>query len=416
MDQVDCVVIGAGVVGLACARALALAGHEVVIVERETKFGTGASARNSEVIHSGIYYPAGSRKAEWCVRGAQLLYAYCAERGVAHRRCGKLLVATSQAEVGALEALHARGVANGVQSLALLTAAQAMAMEPALRCVAALWSPDSGIVDSHGLMTALLGDAENAGAVLAVNGGVVGARPDGNGGADHGGDQGADRSGDDSGGVNDAAGGWQVNVRSAAAGEPDFSLHARWIINAAGLDAQAVAARMQGFPAAAISLQHLAKGHYFSLQGRVPFSRLIYPMPTHGGLGIHLTLDLGGQAKFGPDVEWLASDAAHPHAESARDYRVDASRATGFESEIRRYWPGLPSGALAPAYSGIRPKLSGPGEPAVDFRVDGPKSHGCAGVVQLFGIESPGLTASMAIADAVAQLVGQRATEATRKR
>lgn len=383
MDRVDCIVIGAGVVGLACARAIAQTGLEVVIVEREAAYGTGVSARNSEVIHAGLYYPTGSRKALLCVRGAGLLYAYCAERGISHRRCGKLVVATRDADLPALEALHAKGLANGVTALQWLTRAEALALEPELHCEGALWSPASGIVDSHGLMTSLLGDAESAGAVLAVGSALVGAVRDGEG--------------------------WRVTVREASASGPadagDFVLQARWIINAGGLDAQAVAASMEGFPAAAIPPRHLARGHYFSLSGRAPFSRLIYPLPTDGGLGVHLTLDLGGQAKFGPDVEWIDDTTAATDLGRDLDYSVDARRADAFAAEVRRYWPRLPEGALSPAYSGIRPKLSGPGEHAADFRIDGPAEHGCAGVVQLFGIESPGLTASLAIAETVAAVV-----------
>ena len=341
------------------------------------------SARNSEVIHAGLYYPTGSRKALCCVRGARLLYDYCAQRGIAHRRCGKLLVATREADVEALEALRAKGLANGVGELEWLTRAQALALEPELACVAALWSPASGIVDSHGLMTSFLGDAEAAGALLAVTSGVVGATREGDG--------------------------WHVTVREVGGtnGGPmaDFTMQARWIVNAAGLDAQAVAASMAGFPAAAIPVRHLAKGHYFSLSGRAPFSRLIYPMPTDGGLGVHLTLDLGGQAKFGPDVEWIDDVTGATDLGRDLDYTVDAGRADAFAAEVHRYWPRLPQGALAPAYSGIRPKLSGPGEPAADFWLQGPADHGCEGVVQLFGIESPGLTASLAIGEAVAGLV-----------
>lgn len=379
MEHVDCVVIGAGAVGLACGRALAQAGLSVVIVERETACGTGISARNSEVVHAGLYYPTGSRKAQWCVRGARLLYDYCAQRGIAHRRCGKLLVATRADDEAALEVLRLQGLANGVEALSWLTSAQARSFEPALQCMAALWSPASGIVDSHGLMSALRLDAEAASAVLVLTSEWVGAVRDGDG--------------------------WQVTVRTvgAAAGTDadDFDLHAHWVVNAAGLDAQAVAASMVGFPAEAIPRRRLAKGHYFSLRGRAPFSRLIYPMPVDGGLGIHLTLDLSGQARFGPDVEWLDTDLPT----GPLDYRVDERRADAYVREIWRYWPDLPPGALVPAYSGIRPKLSGPGEPAADFRVEGPAEHGCAGVVQLFGIESPGLTASMALAEFVVETV-----------
>jgi L-2-hydroxyglutarate oxidase LhgO len=377
-DRVDALVVGAGVVGLACARALALAGLEVVIVERETQFGSGVSARNSEVMHAGLYNPPGSLKSRLCVRGARLLVDYCAQRGIAHRRCGKLLVATREADVGALESLAARARDNGVEGLQRLTRTQAVALEPELVCQAALLSPGSGIVDSHGLMTSLLADAQAAGALLAVTSGVAGAARHGEA--------------------------WCVRTRTGDDGD-EFELEALWVINAAGLDAQSVAASIDGFPAASIPPRHLAKGHYFSLAGRSPFSRLIYPMPVDGGLGVHLTLDLGGQAKFGPDVEWVADDISARASGRDLDYRVDAARAAAFATEIRRYWPRLPDGALAPAYSGIRPKLSGPGAPWADFRIDGPAQHGCAGVVQLFGIESPGLTSAMAIAEAVAAIV-----------
>jgi len=379
MDRIDVLVVGAGVVGLACARALAQTGREVVIAEGEPQFGTGVSARNSEVIHSGIYYAAGSLKAQLCVRGARLLYEYCEQRGVAHRRCGKLVVATREADVAALERLHQRGLANGVEGLGLLTPTQATEIEPALSCAAALASANSGIVDSHALMTALLGDAEAAGAALAVASRVREAEP--------------------------CSHGWRVRVHGAssdAGSESDFELEARWVVNAAGLDAQAVASAMRGFPAAAIAKRHLAKGHYFALAGRSPFSRLVYPMPVDGGLGVHLTIDLGGQARFGPDVEWLPDQ---PTLGGALDYAVDARRGEAFVQEIRRYWPALPDGALLPAYSGIRPKLSGPGESPADFRIEGPAAHGCAGVVQLFGIESPGLTSCLAIAERVAAIV-----------
>lgn len=386
MDRVDAVVIGAGVVGLACARALAQAGLGVLIAEREAAFGTGVSARNSEVIHAGLYHPVGSRKAQTCVRGARMLYDYCVQRGIGHRRCGKLLVATREADVAALDTLRAQGLANGVAGLQWLTAEQARALEPELSCVAALSSPSSGIVDSHGLMTALLGDAERAGALLAVASAVIDAVRDGEA--------------------------WQVRGRAArggrasgAAGADDFELQARWIVNAAGLDAQAMAASIGGVPASAIPPRHLARGHYFSLTGRAPFSRLIYPMPVDGGLGVHLTLDLGGQARFGPDVEWLNDITAPDALGRDLDYAVDARRAGVFAAEVRRYWPRLPEGALAPAYTGIRPKLSGPGQAAVDFRIDGPADHGCAGLVHLFGIESPGLTAAMAIAEDVCGIV-----------
>jgi L-2-hydroxyglutarate oxidase LhgO len=380
MDRIDVLVVGAGVVGLACARELARAGHEVVIAECQPQFGTGVSARNSEVIHSGIYYPTGSLKAQLCVRGGRLLYEYCERRGVAYRRCGKLVVATREADVPQLDRLHQRGVANGVEGLGRLSASQAAAIEPELSCAAALASANSGIVDSHGLMTALLGDAEAAGAALAVASRVREAEP--------------------------CAHGWRVRVRGGGSGadsDADFELETRWIVNAAGLDAQAVASAMRGFPAERVPPRHLAKGHYFALSGKSPFSRLVYPMPVDGGLGVHVTIDLGGQSRFGPDVEWLPAQATLGHA---LDYAVDARRSVAFVHEVRRYWPALPEGALQPAYSGIRPKISGPGESPADFRIDGPSAHGCAGVVQLFGIESPGLTSCLAIAERVGVIVG----------
>ena len=374
MDQADCVVVGAGVVGLAVARALALAGREVIVLEALTLYGSGVSSRNSEVVHAGIYYPQGSLKARLCVRGRELLYAYCAERGVEHRRCGKLVVATRPADVGKLDAIRQHAAANGV-ALTPMTRAQALALEPELECAAALLSPSSGIVDSHALMTALLGDAQAAGALLALQSPFVSAV--------------RDRSGD--------ADGWLLRTGGAEA----FEMRANWLINCAGLDAQAVAMHMQGFPAAAIPQRHLAKGHYFALSGRAPFKHLIYPTPVDGGLGVHLTLDLGGQARFGPDEQWLPDMPL----DAPLDYAVPHARSLGFEADIRRYWPGLPDSVLTPAYSGIRPKISGPGEPAADFHIAGPAEHGCPGAVQLFGIESPGLTAAMAIAEHVRAMV-----------
>jgi L-2-hydroxyglutarate oxidase LhgO len=312
------------------------------------------------------------------VQGNRLLYAYCADHGVAHRRCGKLVLAPDAAAAGKLASFAANARAQGVDDLTLLDGEAVRALEPALVCHAAMLSPSSGIVDSHGLMTALLADAEAAGALLAVASPVLAAR----------------RAGEV----------WQLRTGGA---EP-FELEACWVVNCAGLAAQAVAARMDGFPAAAIPQRHLARGHYFSLSGRAPFERLIYPMPMDGGLGVHLTLDLGGQARFGPDVQWLDD----PVDDNQLDYHVDPRRADVFYAAVRSYWPGLPDGALAPAYSGIRPKLSGPGKPARDFVIAGPQDHGCAAVVQLFGIESPGLTASLAIGDVVAALVNEQAANA----
>ena len=362
MDRVDCVVVGAGVVGLAIGRALAVAGREVLMLEAERMIGTGTSSRNSEVIHAGIYYPPGSLKARLCVEGRRMLYAYCAERGIGHRKLGKFIVGTQPAHEAKLAGIlaHARG--NGVENIDWITPRDALAAEPALRCVAALHSRETGIVDSHGLMLALQGDLENAGGLVAFDAPLARATRD--------------------------AAGWTV----ATGGAEPFTLGCDWLVNAAGLQAQQVAAAIEPLPPQHIPARVLARGCYFALPGRAPFSRLIYPVPVDGGLGVHLTLDLGGQAKFGPDVEWIDSI----------DYTVDPHRADGFYAEIREYWPALPDGALQPAYAGIRPKLSGPGEPAADFRIDGPQAHGVAGLVNLFGIESPGLTASLAIGAMVA--------------
>ena len=352
-------VVGAGIVGLAVARALARRGHAVVVAESEGSIGTGISARNSEVIHGGMYYPAGSLRARHCVAGAALLYEFCESHGVPHRRCGKLIVATDEAERAAIVAIAARGETNGVPGLVLLEAAEAKALEPNLACVAALHAPGTGIVDSHALMLALQGDLEDAGGAIAFDTPVAGLAW--------------------------AGGRWEVAVQGEA-------LPFDAIVNAAGLGAQTLAATVEGYPAARIPRQVLAKGSYFGCVGRPAFSRLIYPAPVEGGLGIHLTLDLAGRMRFGPDVEWL----------DAIDYRVDPGRAHAFTQAIRRYWPGLPDGALTPDYAGIRPKLTGPGEPAADFRIEGPAEHGLSGLVHLYGIESPGLTSSLSLAEEVA--------------
>ena len=367
MERVDCVVIGAGVVGLACARALALAGREVVILEAAGAIGTETSSRNSEVIHAGIYYAPGSAKALLCVEGRALLYRYCEERGVAHRRCGKLIVATTTEQVVTLHKIQAQAAANGVRDLRLLTADEAKAMEPALRCVAALHSPSTGIIDSHGLMLAYQGEAEDHGAMLALRSPVTGGALE--------------------------AGGIVLDVGGA---EP-MRICARTVVNSAGLMAQRVAAAMRGFPQEKVPPCHYAKGNYYSLAGRSPFTHLIYPVPEAAGLGVHLTLDLAGQARFGPDVEWIAEI----------DYDVDLRRADGFYRAIRDYWPGLRDGQLAPGYAGIRPKLDGPGKPASDFLIQGPAEHGVPGLVNLFGIESPGLTASLALAEHVVEIAGK---------
>lgn len=365
MDRVDCVVVGAGLVGLAAARALALAGREVVILEAESAIGTHTSSRNSEVIHAGIYYPRGSLKATACLRGRERLYAYCAQHGVPHRRCGKLIVATDERQLAELHAIQARAQANGVTDVAWMERAAARGLEPAIECVAALHSPSTGIIDSHALMLAYLGDAERAGAMLALASPLRAARI-----------------------VRD---GIELDVGGA---EP-ARIIARHLVNSAGLRAPSVARNIEGFPAALAPRELYAKGNYYSLRGRAPFARLVYPVPEPGGLGVHVTLDLAGQARFGPDVEWV----------ERIEYAVDPARAAAFYGAIRRYWPALPEGALAPAYCGIRPKISGPGEPAADFVIQGPAQHAIPGLVNLYGIESPGLTASLALADDVAALI-----------
>jgi len=364
MDRVANVVIGAGVVGLALARHLAQGGQEVVLLEAEDHIGTGISSRNSEVIHAGIYYPADSLKARLCVAGNRALYAYCEARHVAHRRCGKLIVATDASQVEALRQLQHRAAANGVTDLQWLGPDEAMALEPRLHCTAALLSPNTGIVDSHGLMRALCMDAEAAGATLVLKSPVLGGRAN--------------------------AGRLELRVGGA---EP-MSLQADRVFNCAGLGALPLAWLLEGIRTDALPPmpRQFAKGNYYSLSGPAPFSRLVYPVPSHGGLGVHLTLDLAGQARFGPDVEWIDRE----------DYDVDPRRADGFYAEVRKYWPQLADGALHPAYAGIRPKLHGPGEVAPDFLIQREEAHGLPGLVNLFGIESPGLTACLALAEEVA--------------
>jgi len=365
VESVECVVVGAGVVGLAVARALALSGREVLVLEAAEGIGTETSSRNSEVIHAGIYYAQGSLMARTCVAGRKKLYAYCAERGVPHRNCGKLIVATNEEEAGRLEAIRARAAANGVDDLRLIPAAEAKAMEPALQCTAALVSPSTGIIDSHAYMLALQGDAENAGAVFAFHAPVEGGR------------------------VGEAG----ITLRVGGA-EP-MELACRLLINSAGLHAPRLARSLEGMPAEHVPQAYFAKGNYFTFSGRSPFSRLIYPVPVPGGLGTHLTIDLAGQARFGPDVEWV----------DGLDYAVDPRRAESFYASIRRWWPGLPDGALQPGYAGIRPKIVPPGAPAQDFVVQGRATHGVPGLINLFGIESPGLTASLALAEHVLEVV-----------
>ena len=364
MERLDAVVIGAGVVGLAIARALAQAGREVVILERHGLIGSETSSRNSEVIHAGIYYPKGSLKARMCLAGRDALYAFCASHGVPHRRCGKLIVAPTPEDVQRLGAIAAAARANGVDDLQRLEVSEALALEPALNCSGALLSPSTGIIDSHAYMLALLGDAENVGTMLALNSPVTGLR-------------------------SHADGVW-VQV----GGDTPMEVLARTVVNSAGLSAPALARLASEGPGVQPPAGYLGKGSYFALSGRAPFSRLIYPTPEPGGLGVHLTLDLGGQARFGPDVEWI----------SDIDYDLDPARGDKFYRAVRAYWPDLPDGALIPAYTGIRPKISGPGEPAADFRIDGPSDHGMPGLIHLYGIESPGLTASLALADHVLEL------------
>ncbi len=374
VEHVDTVVIGAGVVGLAVARALALAGREVLVLEACDTFGTATSARNSEVIHAGIYYPAGSLKARLCVQGRHLLYEHCAARGVAHRRCGKLIVACSDAQVDELRSIEGRARANGVDDLRWLSRDEALALEPQLDCQAALLSPSTGIVDSHGLMLSLLGDLENAGGLLAVNSEVTWLSAQ-------------------SGQAQSAI---KLVVKEAGRDGAEMALQARQVVNAAGLGALALAHRTQGLPPQGLPPlpTRWAKGNYFTLSGRAPFSHLIYPVVERDSpsLGVHLTLDMGGQAKFGPDVQWQDTDS---------DFSVDASRAAAFYDEVRRYWPGLPDGALQSGYAGIRPKITGPGDSAADFFIQGPRQHGVAGLVNLLGIESPGLTSCLALGEAV---------------
>jgi L-2-hydroxyglutarate oxidase LhgO len=371
VERIDALVIGAGVVGLAVGRALAQAGLETIVTEAADGIGQGVSSRNSEVIHAGLYYPPGSLKARLCVRGKQQLYALCASHGVPHSACGKLVVATVPEQHTALAQLAQRARDNGVEAQ-LLSAAQALALEPELACTSALWSPSTGIVDSHALMLALQADLERVGGLVALHSAVhaarfVPGRPA------------------------------VVQVRSA---DGEIEIEAQRVVNAAGLHACALARAFEGLAPAQVPRAHYAKGSYFTVAGRPPFRHLIYPAPVDAWLGVHVTLDLAGQVKFGPDLEWLAAERPEDI-----DYTVDAARAVPFEAAIRRYWPGLPAGALQAGYSGVRPKIHGPGEPAPDFRIDGPARHGVAGLVNLFGIESPGLTASLAIGEHVATLL-----------
>lgn len=363
----DAAVVGAGAVGLACGYALARRGLTVAVLEAEDTIGAGVSSRNSEVVHGGLYYPTGSLKAGLCVQGRRALYAFLDAHGVAYDRCGKLVVATNADEAQTLDALAQQARVNGVEGMALLTADQAHALEPALTVVEALVSPESGVFDSHGYMLALQGEIEAAGGAVALSAPFEGAEPI-------------------------QGGGYKVR----AGGAEPTALSVKYLVTAAGLGAQAAAAAIEGFPEETIPPRYLGKGSYFALSGKAPFARLVYPVPVHGSLGLHYRRDLGGQARFGPDLQYVETF----------DYTVDPGRADSFYASIRRYWPALPDGALVPDYAGIRPKIHGPDQPQPDFRIDGPDAHGQEGLVTLFGIESPGLTSSLAIGEEVALRLG----------
>ena len=355
-------VVGSGVVGLAVARAAAIAGHEVIVAEAAAAIGTGVSSRNSEVIHAGLYYPTGSSRAHHCTRGRRMLYAFCASHGVPHRKCGKLVVATNESERERLAAVHKQAEINGVEGIEIIEATAARRLEPELACVAAMRSPETGIIDSHGYMLALRGDLEDHGGMIAFDSPIERLRP--------------------------ARGGsWDAAVGGSDAQWLSFDA----VINCAGLGAQRLARATEGYPVERVPRLVLAKGNYFSFAGRPAFSQLIYPVPVPGGLGVHVTLDLAGRMRFGPDVEWIEGE----------NYDVDPARAQAFYARIRDYWPRLPDGSLAADYAGIRPKLTGPGEPAADFMIDGPRQHGHERLIHMFGIESPGLTSALSLAEEV---------------
>jgi L-2-hydroxyglutarate oxidase LhgO len=358
-------VVGAGVVGLAVARAAAIAGHEVVVAEAASAMGTGISSRNSEVIHAGLYYPTGSCRARHCTRARRLLYEYCASHGVPHRKCGKLVVAAKASECERLAAVHKQAQANGVEGVEIIDGAAVKRLEPELACVAAMRSPETGIIDSHRFMLALRGDLEDRGGMLAFASPIERLKP--------------------------TNGGWTAAVGGS---EPQW-LAFDAVVNCAGLGAQRLARATEGYPSERVPRLVLAKGNYFGFAGRPAFSCLIYPVPVPGGLGVHVTLDLAGRMRFGPDVEWIDQE----------NYDVDPTRAQAFYSRIRDYWPGLPDDSLTPDYAGIRPKLTGPGEAAADFLVEGPAQHGLARLVHLFGIESPGLTSALSLAEEVVGMI-----------
>ena len=373
MTSVDCITIGAGAVGLACAVELARRGQETYVLEAAREIGTGTSSRNSEVIHAGLYYTTGSLRHRMCVSGRRKLYAYLTSHGVAHSRIGKMIVATNPDQIGKLESLLQQGHSNDVEGLSMLDAETAMALEPQLKCAAALMSAETGLLDSHGYMTALRNELEDLGGAVVLDAPVLGITI-----------------------LSD--GQFKLHI----GGRDPHEITTRRLVNSAGLYAHRLASTMEGYDASLLPGFTLAKGNYFSCQTRPAFSHLIYPVPVNGGLGVHVTLDLAGQMRFGPDVEWLGHD--NP---DLIDYRVDATRSDDFYEAVRRYWPGLPDGAIVPDYAGCRPKLTGPNEPAADFRIDGPALHGHEGLVHLFGIESPGLTSSLAIAEYVADSLGQ---------
>ena len=363
MERVDCVVVGAGVIGLAIAREMALQGRETILLERESAFGTVSSARNSEVIHAGIYYPKDSLKAKFCVEGNRLLYEYCRDHQVGTQRYGKLIVASDEKQMDDLHGIFYRAQQNQAREISLISAKEANSLEPDLRVAAAIWSQTTGIVDSHAFMLSLLGGFEDAGGMVAYLTPLASAKV--------------------------IAGGFELEVGGADA----MRLQTRYLINCAGMSAPTVAKKIEGLAENMIPRAYFAKGNYFSLVGKSPFKHLIYPVPEPGGLGVHLTLDMAGQAKFGPDVEWLDIDA-----EEQINYAVDPKRGDRFYAAIRQYWPGLKDGTLQADYSGVRAKIVSKDQPAGDFRIDGPEEHGIEGLYNLFGFESPALTSSLAIA------------------
>ena len=367
MEQVDCVVIGAGVIGLAVAREMALQGRETILLERESAFGTISSARNSEVIHAGIYYPKDSLKAKLCVQGNRLLYEYCRSHQVATQPYGKLIVASDDTQLNDLQAILYKAQHNLVPDIKMISGEEAKNLEPQLHCAAAILSSSTGIVDSHGYMLSLLGGFEDAGGMLAYQSPLISAKPVGS----------------------NAEQGFILEI----GGADEMQIQTRLLINCAGMSAPAIAKKIEGLASEQIPKAYFAKGNYFSLSGKSPFHHLIYPIPEPGGLGVHLTLDMGGQAKFGPDVEWLDIES-----EEQIDYTVSTSRGDGFYEAVRRYWPALKDGSLQPDYSGVRAKIVPPNEPAGDFCFNGPQDHGLQGLFNLYGFESPGLTSSLAIA------------------